>query len=377
MATGAVGRVMTRSVRARSIGGALVAAVVSLTVPASASAETTLWTLTASPLAVTTGADTTFALTATNEDPLAALLSSSEIGCVVLDVPVNFVVASAVVTGSNAGNSWGASRSGNRVKVRAGSGGDRLELLEWVSFNVRATAMSAGSLTWNATAYRQQDCSGSGALLGVPPIVLVTGPIVTPTPTPTPVPTPTPSPTPSPTPTPTPTPTPLLPLPSLPLPSLAILPTPSPTPTPTVQAQSQQPLASEPPAAASEGLPPANQPPGSSAPSVETEEGTGTIPAASPSGSGTSRAGPVTSDSGAPTGNAANGLPRIAFEGPQLDVSVGSMDFLDGAVIWAVPAATIAGPGLLLLLLVALQSAGAMAWVPSVRRLRGSDTPNA
>ena len=41
----------------------------------------------ASPLVATTGVATTFTLTATNEDPLAAVLSSSEIGCVIVTVP--------------------------------------------------------------------------------------------------------------------------------------------------------------------------------------------------------------------------------------------------------------------------------------------------
>ena len=57
----------------------MVAALLTL-VPAVALAESTLWTLTASPLAVTTGTTTTFTLRATNTDPLADLLSSSEIG---------------------------------------------------------------------------------------------------------------------------------------------------------------------------------------------------------------------------------------------------------------------------------------------------------
>jgi len=165
------------------------------------------------------------------QDPTAALLSSSEIGCVVVDVPVNFTVSSATVSASSAGGSWFATLAGNRVKIRAGSGGDRLALLDWVRFSVRATAQSTGSLTWKANAYRQQDCTGSASLVGVPPIVLVTGPAVTPTPAPTPRPTvaPTPAPTPTatarPTPTPTPTPIVTLPTPSLGLPLPTLLPT--------------------------------------------------------------------------------------------------------------------------------------------------------
>lgn len=46
-----------------------------------------------------------------------------------------------------------------------------------------------------------------------------------------------------------------------------------------------------------------------------------------------------------------------------------------GFSVWAVPAATIAGPGLLILLWMALQAGGALAWLPAVRRLRGDRSP--
>lgn len=51
------------------------------------------------------------------------------------------------------------------------------------------------------------------------------------------------------------------------------------------------------------------------------------------------------------------------------------MGLFAGVEIWAVPAATIALPGLLVLIWVALQAAGAIAWIPAVRRLRGKDDP--
>jgi len=50
-------------------------------------------------------------------------------------------------------------------------------------------------------------------------------------------------------------------------------------------------------------------------------------------------------------------------------VEIGGIGFLANPV-WAVPAATIAGPGLLVLLWLFLQTVGAAAWMPSVRRLR-------
>ncbi|HEX2141211.1 MAG TPA: hypothetical protein VHK28_02885, partial [Candidatus Limnocylindria bacterium] len=177
------------------LAAATVALALACLVPIGSARAAVLWTLVASPLAVSTGVPTTFTLTATNEDPLAALLSEAEIGCVVVDVPANFSVHDATVTGSNSGGSWDAKLTGNRVKVRAGSGGDRLELLGWVRFTIDATALSAGSLTWAAKAYRDQDCEGSTSLLGVPPVVAVSGPAVTPTPQPTVAASPTPQPT--------------------------------------------------------------------------------------------------------------------------------------------------------------------------------------
>lgn len=343
--------------------------------PGPVRAESTLWTLTASPLAVTTGAATTFRLTATNEDPLAALLSSSEIGCLWVDVPSNFSVAAASVTNSTTGSSWTVSRAGNRVRVYTTSGGDRLKLLDSVTFTIGATATSTGSLAWNAKAYRRQDCMGTGALLGVPPVVVVSGAAATPTPTPTPTPRPTPTPTPRPTATPTPTPTPIIVLPTLPLPSLTV-PTATPQPTATPRASSgasSQPSASTSPAPGSQepGATPPASAEGSATPApsdgVAPDGSTATPPAAEP--------GAVGGDPGVPGG--AIGAPRVAFDRTNVNLGIGPIDFLDGAEVWAVPAATIGVPGLLLLLWVGLQAIGTLAWIPAVRRLRGEEPPGA
>jgi hypothetical protein len=55
---------------------------------------------------------------------------------------------------------------------------------------------------------------------------------------------------------------------------------------------------------------------------------------------------------------------------PLLDVGVGTIGVLAGLETWAVPAAVMGGPGLLVLLWIALQAAGASAWIPAARRLR-------
>jgi hypothetical protein len=67
--------------------------------------------------------------------------------------------------------------------------------------------------------------------------------------------------------------------------------------------------------------------------------------------------------------------PRIETDGSELQIGLAGIDILAGIEIWAVPAATIGVPGLLLLLWVALQAAGALAWIPAVRRLRGEAEP--
>jgi hypothetical protein len=363
--------------RARGSRFALAIAMVgALTVLAPATTRAAvLWTLTASPLTASTGVATTFVLTATNEDPTAALLSSSEIGCVVVDVPVNFTVSSAAVAASNAGDSWFATLAGNRVKIRAGSGGDRLALLDWVRFSVRATAQSAGSLAWNANAYRQQDCTGSASLLGVPPIVLVVGTTATPTPAPTPRPTVAPTPAPTAVATATPTPTPILTLPS---PSLGL-------PLPTLLPSSDESASATPRPSSGESTGPqpsgsarATASPGSPAPSASGTPGrsdgapepSGGV--AAPSGSDSASTSASTPRSAAPVTEAARAVtrvPAIAFQERRLDLSGASVGLLAGIEIWVVPAATIAVPGLLLLLWVALQTAGALAWMPAVRRL--------
>jgi hypothetical protein len=365
-----VGRV---TLRRWAAGPALAAVLVALSaVPVNA--ESLLWSLTATPLTATTGVATTFTLTATNEDPLAAALSSSEIGCVVVTLPASFSVAGAGVVGSSAGGSWTAAVDGTKVTVRAGSGGDRLALLEWVRFTINATAKSAGSLIWNAKAYRQQDCSGSGAVLGVPPIVAVIGPTVTPTPSPSAAPTrtPTPTPTSAPTPMPTPKPTQILPLPTLsplPLPLPTLLPGPTPEPSvPAVPAPSAPPPPRPGPLPGETAAP--GRPVGSSAASPSPSPSSSPAPSVGPSEAGGSLTPPAAGGGSGTTGRPAGAPPQIRFEDGRLELGTGNLGVLDGLDVWAVPAATIAGPGLLVLLWILLQSVGAAVWLPAARRLR-------
>jgi hypothetical protein len=381
---------MAVAVRKRAAVALLLAGALALGTPPPASAESALWTLVASPLTVSAGVETTFTLTATNTDPLASVLSSSEIGCVIVNLP-NFNIASVAVIGSNAGGSWGASRTGNQVTVKAGSGGDRLALMQWVRFTVRATAVGTGTATWNSRAYRDQGCSGGGALLGVPPIVVVTRPAATPTPAPTPPPTPAPTPAPTlvptaspistPRPTPLPTASPSLPIslvpsPSLPLPPRAVpsispsvtaVPVASPGPTPSPTSPTLRPTPTESALVTARPRPSGN---------VASPTGPADAP---PPGGGQEGGGPPGPSSSGPEGPGTGGPPSgaalLRFDEARLDIAGASVGLFGGIEIWAVPAATMAVPGLLVLIWVALQAAGAMAWMPAVRRLRGKDDP--
>ena len=85
--------------------------------------------------------------------------------------------------------------------------------------------------------------------------------------------------------------------------------------------------------------------------------------------------GPGASGAGQPsTEEPAAIRPAVALgeeEGVQLDI--GAVDVMAGVEVYAVPAAAIAVPGLVLLIWLGLQAIGALAWIPAVRRLRGRD----
>lgn len=338
-----------------SLVGTCVAFATPLTVSAAL-----LWTLTASPLAVGTGISTTFTLTAAN-------MLLGRIECVVVDVPANFSVGTVGVVGSTAGDSWVAARAGNRVTVWTTSGGDRLELLDSVTFTVAATAMSGGSLAWPSAAYDRPDCDGSASLLGIPPVVVVSGPAVTPSPVPTPVPTPilTPVPTLVPTPAPTPARTPV-PLPSVPLP----------VPFPTIGLPGIPDVTPRPEITASP----------SPRPTAVPEASTTAVPEASttadrqPAGGSTGPPPPSDGPSGGearivdtPTADSRFEAPRVVFDEPDLELGTLTLGTLAAAPVWVVPVATIGGPGLIVLLWVALQAGGASIWIPAARRLRGEE----
>jgi hypothetical protein len=335
----------------RSVTVSVLLVLVQVLLPTSVNAASTLWTLVASPITATVGVQKTFALTATNADPLASVLTAKEIRCVFVDVPSNFTLAGAAVTGSTAGDSWRVeSIVNNRVTVAANSGGDRLESLDSVSFSVTALPTSSGSLAWPSRAFRDQDCGGSGALVSVPPVVVVTGTSSPPTPRPTPRPTQRPTPTPTPRPLPSVT---LPPIPGPSLPGLLATPRPIDSPPPPVPDASTRPT------------------PSASATRVAPSPSSAAIPP----GAGASP--PLGGDTG---GQPAGGVLTPAVfrlpsgDGLDLGLGLGDLNLLSGFETWAVPAATVGGVGLLVLLFIGLQAGGTLIWVPAVRRLRGAKT---
>lgn len=312
----------------RALGGLAVAVFVAA-LPQVAAALL-VWTFVAVPLTATAGQSTTFTMTATN------VAGPDDLGCMEVTLPSSFTIDSIGDPVASNGDDWVATLSGTTLEVRSLSGGGRLEIGESVTFQVKATPNVAGATSWPNHAHRQQDCSGLTEV-GLPVQVVVLPQLL---PTPTPV--PTPRPTARPTPTPTPLPSLSISLPPLPslLPSAPGAPSARPTASP-----SDRPGFS--PAAA------ASAAPSSSTPGPVAGGGITTPPA----GGG----------SGGPT------APRIPAGPADLRVGTGALTMPDGFETWSVPAAVVGVPGLLVVLWVALQTVGALAWIPAVRRFRRDD----
>jgi hypothetical protein len=349
--------------------------------PVTASASL-LWTLVASPLTVVAYQSTTFTFTATNLDALGLL------GCLEVDLPSSIQIAGTGTPSASNGASWTSSINGNAVLVHSISSGGRLSLLQTVTFTIQARPTAPGSFTLPNHSHVRADCTGTDQPGVALPITVLPGatptpvPTLTPTPTPKPTPSPTPRPTPTPTSTPTPTPTPTaspaptLPLPTEPLPTLplpteplpSILPTTPPlpgetaTPTPTDGVHAASPSRSPSPGLAGGTQPTSASPRASASPSASRSAD----PLAAP---GPASGGPSSGGSGEGSAGAA---PPLRLEPEELKLNAELFDLL-GPQVWFVPAAAIGAPGLLVLLWVALQTFGTLAWLPSVRRMRGQE----
>ena len=328
-----------------SIFGALVLTALA---PLTASAAL-LWTLAASPLTATAYQSTTFTFTASNLDVLGVL------GCLEVDMPSSFLIQGAGTPTASNGGPWVTSLSGNAALVHSVDNAGRLKLAQSVTFTLQAQPTAAGAFILANHSHVRFDCTSTDQPGVALPITVLPGA------TPTPTPKPTPSPTPRPSPRPTPSPVPTLPQPTLPLPTLpvaSILPTPPPLPQGTATAipagaQPTSPSGSASPALAS-GSPQSSSSPAASpsvAPSAANQGPTATTPSAGGGG----------------------GVPAVRLKPEDLELNAQLGDALVASQVWFVPAAAIGAPGLLVLLWVGLQTAGTLAWVPFVRRMRGQD----
>jgi hypothetical protein len=318
----------------RRIGMALLGvAMVALPSPPPTSAVIIVYTLVATPLTVTADVVTEFSMTLTN------VAGPDDLGCAEVNLPAEYEIYSVSDPVQSAGRDWKSYATDNTVVVHADGGGDRLEILQSVTFTITARPKQAEVGTWSNHAHRDHDCE-DGEQVGLPVVVTVLPPLL-PTPTPIPSPTPTPTPTPLPTPRPTVVPPPL-PLPTLPLPTLPISPPPVlPAPTAT-----SRPTAT---------------------PTPEPTE--------TPTPSARPTPPPTASPSEPPSGNAGGPPIQLATTDQEGGGGLGlaALNVLSGVTVFAVPAAALGGPGLLILLWVALQTLGAAGWIPAVRRLRGRD----
>ena len=200
--------------------------------------------------------------------------------------------------------------------------------------------------------------------------ITIKGPIPTPTPTATP----TPRPTPTPEPTPTPPPSELPPLPTLPplttFPPFPTLTPPTLLPTPTPTVMPTRPPNSAPAATPTRAVGPSDDPIATATPVPDRS--------AAPGG-GAGPIAPVGSDprdsSGGGSGTT-DPAPNALLVGPPSgsvdlgDVHIGGMGL---AVEWLVPTLVVTVPGLLVIFAILAQGAGALFWLPYVRRTLGGD----
>ncbi|HEX9609444.1 MAG TPA: hypothetical protein VGA26_01550 [Candidatus Limnocylindria bacterium] len=333
--------------RARGITAAITATATLLAIGAQTVSAGVLWTMTVSPPTAAVGDDTTFTFTATNLDPLLG------IACVIVEIPTAINPGEVWIAGGSTAEVWTAWRSGQLVTavIDTGDGDQKLRAGEWLSFAVTGVPVQTGAHGISAVAYSGHECVNDARDLAAPRVVVISGPLASePTHAPTPV--PTPSPTSSPTAEPIPEPIATLPpIPATPVEQPRILPTPLPAATPT-----SSPSAPE--------TPPAS--PASETPTASPDSQA--VVAARPVGGGTDAPPAASARTAALAVGRAEGSGEAAGE-----LSLGPLGVIDGVTVWAIPGAVVGGPGLLVILWVALQAGVAAAWIPAVGVMRGRD----
>lgn len=338
---------------ARGVIAVLAALGAAFAIGVQAASATVLWTMTASPSSAAVGVGTVFTFAATNLDPLLG------IACVTVEMPEALPVGEVWIAGSSTTAAWTAWRSGQHVTavIDTGDGDEKLRVGEWLSFSVAVVPSAPGVYAPSAVAYSGHDCVTEARGLAAPPEIVISGDVVV-DPLPPP---PTPAPTASPV--------------------VVVAPVlPGPPSTPQPPAVVPTPRTSQPPAAPAEPSPVAepNVLPAEAdaAPAAPPESPAGPdrdVPARAPRGGTTAPLPPS-----APAAPAPPSRPALALATPEdgpaaADVSLGPLGVIDGFGVWAVPGAVVGGPGILVLLWVALQTGVAAAWIPAVRRMRGAD----
>lgn len=377
----------------RRAAAAVIALGLALLAPLSASAVVG-WSLTADPSTVPLDRETRVQLRLTDTGLLG------DLGCVVIQVPDDADYRGGRLNGSqradpgNKAPDWDLKDSGGNptvVRVFAKNADHRLTMGDSVDFEIRVRPRTDGSSRWPAEAYYNEDCSGLPALAAITIEITLGRGASTPTPTPTPTPTTTPTPTPSPTATPTPTPTP------------TARPTRPPTPTPTRPPDATAPPPSAPPPIRAATPTPAGTlatvPPTSRAPTPSPRatadasapgQGTaspGESPAAAVPGGvvlgPTAPGGPLISESGGSSPDRAVVTYRMPVslysyaDTPDAAAApatvVGSLLSANGSASWVVPGLVTGVPGMLILVLAAVNAVLGFGWVPGVGRLLGPE----
>ena len=307
------------------------------------------WTMSVAPGSVTQGQSTGVVVRVTN--------ISLKIGirCAVVSVPSAFAVLGAGVTGTTANSPWSATTSpagdgGTLVSIFNPDELGKLQPGDWVDATVTVRGDVPGTYGWTGIVFHDPGCweqPVEGAITRTVTIVGSAPPPPPPPPPPAAAPTPTQSST-----------APVAPAPNEPAPSG----TPDGTPRPAAAADDEP--------TAPTRAPDDDEPDGAS-PDDESRGGGGARP--------TPGSAPET---GARPG--AGAAPRIEVAGPAEDVPVGggilassagfaALSLLDDLHVWFVPGVAVGVPGLLLLVVVAVQMAGGALWIPLTRRLVGRE----
>jgi hypothetical protein len=360
---------VTRSGRAGGLRliACLILGLSGLAVPASVLAARK-WTLVASPTSFPAGTSTAVTLTVQN---VGSSSGGDEITCVRVAIPTAFAVTSAsvvsvkgvtdaashgwvVVTGSATGQTIATFKNPSDKNPLVG-----LPIGDRAVFRIVGAATASGSLTWTSIAADKpggatSTSCGSGTFATIS-LTFSVGGAATPTPTPTPTPTRTPIPAPSATPKPTPTPTPVPPTAS-----------PASTSTPGAPAPSDDPAT---PSGSAAPSPPASRRDGDAVAPPMTS-----TPTPGPGGPGTGGQAPGAADGvDVSVPRHAPGDGREVVGGLNATVRTALIEM--GLVGWTIPAVALGIPGLLVVVVVALQLVGGMAWLPVARRLLSRASP--